>query len=119
MDRRDRVRTSPAVAERFVSVKLGEMSDTDARNEIACLTIEEAFRFEQLMGNVIRYETTFREFTWVMDWAFGEELLDGEISLAEKMGMWEQDELRKMQEEGIWSPFTQWRTRNEEYRNKV
>jgi hypothetical protein len=30
------------------------------------------------------------------------------------MRTWEQDELRKMQEEGIRSPFTQWRARNEE-----
>jgi hypothetical protein len=90
------------------------MSDTDARNEAACLEIEEEFRFEQLMGNTHRYEVPFRLFTWAMDWAFGDEWNDGEVSLADQMRMWEQDELGKMQEEGIRIQFTQWRTRNEE-----
>jgi hypothetical protein len=72
MDRRDRMRTSPDVVERFVKVKMGEMSDTDARNEVAGLEIEEEFRFEQLMGNTYRYEVPFRLFTCAMDWAFGE-----------------------------------------------
>jgi hypothetical protein len=48
-----------------------------------------------------------------MDWAFSEETPDDEIPLAVQMRLWEEDELRKMQEEGIRSPFTQWRTRNE------
>jgi hypothetical protein len=106
IDRRDRMRTTPAVAECFVRVRLGEMSDTNARNEVACLEIEEAFRFEQLMGNTYRYEPGFRVFTWAMDWAFSEEANNDEIPLAVQMRMWEEDGLRKMQEEGIRSPFT-------------
>jgi hypothetical protein len=39
---------------------------------------------------------------------------DDEIPLAVQMRMWEEDEMRKMQEEGIRSPFTQWRTRNDD-----
>jgi hypothetical protein len=37
---------------------------------------------------------------------------DNEVSLADQMKLWEQDELRKMQEDGLsrQSPFTQWRT---------
>jgi hypothetical protein len=53
-----------------------------------------------------------------MDWAFGEELNDSEVSLVDQMRMWEQDELRKMQEEGTRSPFTQWRTVNEALRDE-
>jgi hypothetical protein len=40
-----------------------------------------------------------------MDWAFGEEMNDSEVSLADQMRLWEQDGLREMQEEGIRSPF--------------
>jgi hypothetical protein len=47
------------------------------------------------------YETPFRLFTWALDWAFGEELNDNEVSLADQMRLWEQDELRKIQEEGL------------------
>jgi hypothetical protein len=105
MDRRDRMRTTAPVAERFVKVKMEEMSDTDARNEVACPTIEEAFRFEQLMGNTFRYEVSFQLFSWEMDWAFDEVANEDEIQLAVQMRMWEEDELRKMQEEGFRSPF--------------
>jgi hypothetical protein len=111
MDRRDRMRTAPTVAECFVKVQTGEMSETDAQNEVACLEIEEAFRSEQLMGNTFTYEPAFRVFTWALDWAFDEATNDDEIPLAVQMRMWEEDEMRKMQEEGIRSPFTQWRTR--------
>jgi hypothetical protein len=110
VDRRERTRKLSTVEECFRKVKAGEISETDARNEVACLEIEEAYRFEQLMGNVHTYEPPFRLFIWAMDWAFGEELNDSEVSLADQMRMWEQDELRKMREEGIRSPFTQWRT---------
>jgi hypothetical protein len=61
---------------------MGEMSETEARNEVACLEIEEAFRFEQLMGNVHRYEPGYRVFTWAMDWAFDEATNDDESPLA-------------------------------------
>jgi hypothetical protein len=91
-----------------------EMSESDARNEVACLEIEEAYRFEQLAGNIHTSETPFRLFIWAMDWAFNEEINDSEVSLADQMRLWEQDELRKMQEEGIRSQFTQWRAMNEE-----
>jgi hypothetical protein len=76
-------------------VRTGELSDTDARNEVACLEIEETFRFEQLMGNIHRYEPAFRVFTWAWDWAFGEETNEDEIPLAVQMRMWEEHELRK------------------------
>jgi hypothetical protein len=46
-----------------------------------------------------------------LDWAFCAELNDNEVPLAEQMRLWEQDELRKMQEEGL-SPFTRGRTVN-------
>jgi hypothetical protein len=102
------------VEEYVTKVKAGEMTSTEARNAMPCLEIGEAFRFEQLMGFVHTYETPFRLFTWAMDWAFGEERNDGEVSLADQMKMWEQDKLRKMQEDGLASrsPFTQWRTMN-------
>jgi hypothetical protein len=63
------------------------------------------------MGYTWAYETPFRLFTWAMDWAFGEELSDSEVSLPDQMKMWEQDELRKMQKEGLShrSPFRQGR----------
>jgi hypothetical protein len=112
LDRRDRMRTTPAVAECFTKVKMGESDENEARNEVACLEIEEAFRFEQLMGNVFTYEPGYRVFTWEMDWAFDEASNDDEIPLAVQMRLWEEDERRKMQEEGIRSPFTKWRTRN-------
>jgi hypothetical protein len=102
------------VEECFRKVRAGEMSESDARNEVACLEIEEAYRFEQLMGNTHTHETPFRLFVWEMDWAFGEEMNDSEVLLADQMRGWEQEQLRKMQEEGILSPFTQWRTVNEE-----
>jgi hypothetical protein len=108
------MRTTPAVAEFFTKVKTGELDENFARNEVGALAIEEAFRFEQLMGNVHRYEPGYRVFTWAMDWAFGEEANDDEIPLAVQMRLWEEDEARKMQEEGIRSPFTQWRTINGE-----
>jgi hypothetical protein len=85
-----------------------------ARNEVRALEIEEALRFEQLMGNTYRYDPGYRVFTWAMDWAFDEARNEDEIPLAVQMRLWEEDERRKMQEEGIRSPFTQWRTRNEE-----
>jgi hypothetical protein len=110
----DRMKTTPAVAERFVRVRTGEMSETDARNELVELSFEDWFRFEQFMGNTTRIEPAFRVFTWAMDWASGEETNDDEIPLAVQMKMWEEDELGKMQKDGIRSPFTQWRTRNEE-----
>jgi hypothetical protein len=113
IDRRDRMRTTPAATDRFVKVRMGEMSDTDARSELADLTFEEWFRLEQLMGTTTHIAPAFRVFTWALDLAFGEELNDGEIPLAVQMRMWEEGELRKMQEEGIRSPFTQLRTRNE------
>jgi hypothetical protein len=71
LDRRDRTRTTPAVAKCFVNVQTGEMSGTDAQNEVACLEVEEAFRFEQLMRDTFTYEPGFRVFTWALDWAFG------------------------------------------------
>jgi hypothetical protein len=108
------MRTSPATAERYVKVALGEMADEDAQRELSFLSFEDWFRFEQLMGNTSRIEPTFRVFTWAMDWAFSEEANDDEIPLPVQMRMWEEDELRKMQEEGIRSLFTQWRTRKEE-----
>jgi hypothetical protein len=85
------------------------MSDTEARSAVACLEIEKALRFEQLMGFVHTYETPFRLFTWALDWAFGDELNDNEVSLADQMRLWERDELRNMHEEGL-RPFTKWRT---------
>jgi hypothetical protein len=91
---------------------MGEMDENDARNEVACLKIEEAFRFEQLMGNTFTYEPGYMVFTWAMDWAFDEARNEDEIPLAVQMRLWEEDERRKMQEEGIRSPFTQWRARN-------
>jgi hypothetical protein len=78
------------------------------------LEIEEAFRFEQLMGNVVTVERPSRVFTWAMDWAFVESTDEEEIPLAVQMRLWEEDERRKMMEEGTRSPFTQWRTRNVE-----
>jgi hypothetical protein len=53
----------------------------------SCLEIEEAFRFECFMGFVQTYETPFGLFRWAMDLAFGEELNDGEVSLADQMRM--------------------------------
>jgi hypothetical protein len=53
------------------------------------------------MGYTQTYETPLMLFTWALDWAFGEELNEGEVSLADQMRMWEQDELRKMQEERL------------------
>jgi hypothetical protein len=85
---------------------------------VACLEIEEAFRFEQLMGNTVTFEPGYRVFTWAMDWAFDEARNEDEIPLAVQMRMWEEDEMLKMQEEGIRSPFTQWRTLNEEEPNE-
>jgi hypothetical protein len=114
LDRRDRMRTTPAVVERFMKVTMGELDEYEARNEVACLEIEEAFRFEQLMGNVVALEPAFRVFTWAMDWAFVESADEDEIPLAVQMRLWEEDERRKMQEEGFRSPFTQWRVRNDE-----
>jgi hypothetical protein len=114
LDRRDRMRTTPAVVECFTKVKMGEMDENDARNEVACLEIEEAFRFEQLMGSVVTVEPAFRVFTWAMDWAFDEATNEDEVPLAVQMRLWEEDEMRKMQEEGIRSPFMQWRTRHVE-----
>jgi hypothetical protein len=113
LDRRDRMRTTPAVAECFTRVKMGELDENDARNEVASLEIEKAFRFEQLMGNTFTYEPGYTVFTWAMDWAF-DEANDDEVPLAVQMRLWEEDEKRKMHEEGIRSPFTQWRTRNKE-----
>jgi hypothetical protein len=121
VDRRESMRRPLlTVEECFTKVKAGEMSDTDARNAVT-LEIEEAYRFEQLMGNVHPYETPFRLFTCAMDWEFGEELNDSEGSLADQMKMWEQDELRKMQEQGLGhqSPFTQRRTMNGTARKKI
>jgi hypothetical protein len=114
LDRRDRTRTTPAVAECFTKVGMGELDEYEARNVVACLEIEEAFRFEQLMGNVVTVEPAFRVFTWAMDWAFVESADEDEIPLAVQMRLWEEDERMKMQEEGIRGPFTQWRTRNDE-----
>jgi hypothetical protein len=85
LDRRDRTRTTPVVAECFMNVQSGEMLVSDARNEVARLEIEEAFRFEQLMGNTFTYEFGFRLFTWAMDWAFDEATNDDEIPLAVQM----------------------------------
>jgi hypothetical protein len=62
------------------------------------------------MGNTFHYEPGYRVLTWAMDWAFSEETDEEEIPLAVQMRLWEEDERRKMQEEGIRSPFTQWRT---------
>jgi hypothetical protein len=81
---------------------------------VACLEIEEAFRFEQLMGNTVTFEPGYRVFTWAMDWAFDEARNEDEIPLAVQMRLWEEDEMRKMREEGIRSPFTQWRTLSDE-----
>jgi hypothetical protein len=75
------------------------MTRVEARN-IWDTNIEEAFRFEQLMGYTPTYETPFRLFTWALDWAFGEELNDGEISLSDQMRMWERDELRIFRKRG-------------------
>jgi hypothetical protein len=114
LDRRDRMRTTPTVVECFTKVKMGEMDENDARNEVACLEMEDAFRFEQLMGNVVTVEPAFRVFTWAMDWAFYEATNEDEIPLAVQMRLWEEHEMRKMQGEGIRSPFMKWRTRNVE-----
>jgi hypothetical protein len=40
-------------------------------------------------------------------------LNDNEVSLVDQIRLWEQDELRKMQEEGL-SPFARWRTVEEQ-----
>jgi hypothetical protein len=114
LDRRDRMRTTPVVVECSTKVKMGEMDENDARNEVACLKIEEAFRFEQLMGNTFTYEPGYRVFTWAMDWAFNEAINEELVPLAVQMRLWEEDEMRKMQEEGSRSPFTKWRTGNVE-----
>jgi hypothetical protein len=66
------------------------------------------------MGCVVTVEPAFRVFTWAMDWAFEESTSEEEIPLAVQMRLWEEDEKRKMQEEGIRSPFTKWRARNVE-----
>jgi hypothetical protein len=66
------------------------------------------------MGNTFTYEPGYRVFTWAMDLAFNEATNEEEIPLAMQMRLWEEDERRKMQEEGIRSPFTQRRARNEE-----
>jgi hypothetical protein len=102
------MRTSRATEECFMKVKLGEMDDMDAQRELSDLSFEDWFRFEQLMGNTTRIEPAFRVFTWAIYWAFGEEMNDDEIPLAVQMRLWEEEERRKMQEEGIRSPFTQW-----------
>jgi hypothetical protein len=114
LDRRDRTRTTPAVVECFMKVGMGDLDEYEARNVVACLEIEEAFRFEQLMGNVVTLEPAFRVFTSAMDWAFVDSADEDEIPLAVQMRLWEEDEMRKMQEEGIRSPFTKWRARNVE-----
>jgi hypothetical protein len=114
LDQRDKTVTTPAVAECFVRVKTGELNEDDARNEVAGLEIEEAFRFEQLMGNTVTFEPGYRVFTWALDWAFDEATNDEEIPLAVQMRMWEEDEMRKMQEESRRSPFIRWQTRNVE-----
>jgi hypothetical protein len=92
------MRTTPAVAEYFTKVKTGELEENFARNEVGTLEIEEAYRFEQLVGNVDRYEPGFRVFTWAMDWAFGEETNDDEIPLAVQMSLWEEDARGKISE---------------------
>jgi hypothetical protein len=86
----------------------------DARHELVDLSFEYWFRFEQLMGNTMVIEPEYRMFTWALDLAFDEATNDDEVPLAVQMRLWEEDEMRKMQEEGIRSPFTQWRTRNED-----
>jgi hypothetical protein len=96
------MRTTPAVAECFMRVKMGELDENDARNVVGALEIEEAFRFEQLMGNTFRYEPGHRVFTWALDLAFDVATNDDEIPLAVQMRLWEKDE---MQEKGIRSPF--------------
>jgi hypothetical protein len=112
IDQRDRMRTPPATTECFLKVQLGELDADDARHILVDLSFDDWFRFEQLMGNTLVVEPAFRVFTWAMDWAFDEAMND-EIPLAVQMRLWEEDERRKMQEEGIRSPFTQWRTRND------
>jgi hypothetical protein len=110
LDQRDQTKTTPAVAECFTKVMMRELDEYDARNEVASLEIEEAFRFEQLMGNTTTYEPGYRVFTWAMDWAFDEATNEDEIPLAVQMRLWEEDERRKMKEERTQSSFTQWRT---------
>jgi hypothetical protein len=114
MDQRDRTETTPEVAKCFVRVQMGELDEYEARNEVACLEIEEAFRFEQLMGNTVTFEPGYRVFTWAMVWAFDVARNEDEIPLAVQMRLWEEDEMRRMEEEGGRSPFTQWRTMNVE-----
>jgi hypothetical protein len=62
--------------------KAGEMTRTKARN-ILDVEIEEAFQYEPLMGFVHTYEAPFRLFTWALDWAFGEDQNESEVSLAD------------------------------------
>jgi hypothetical protein len=114
LDQRDEMVTTPAVEECFVRVKMRELDEYDARNEVACLEIEQAFRFEQLMGNTVTFEPGYRVFTWALDWTFDEAMNEEEIPLAVQMRMWEEDEMRKMQEEGLRNPLIRWRIRNVE-----
>jgi hypothetical protein len=70
------------------------------------------------MGNTVTFEPGYRVFTWALDWAFDEAMNEEEIPLAVLMKMWEEDEMRKMQEEGLRSPLTHWRTLNVEEQEK-
>jgi hypothetical protein len=92
VNRLERVQYS---AEQYVQqVRAREMSITEVRDELT--DIEEAYKFEQMMGNVFEYGHEL-DLDWELDFAQSRE--EEDIPLAVTMRLWEQGELELTRED--------------------